>query len=448
MASTPCRSAGPLSLAIAAALAAGSAHAATITVIDGGDSGGTSATCMLRQAIATITAKTTTDTGCFNSGDDFGSNDTIVFGGTLTAANITLSLGQLSVSGLTAPLLIRGSGQTIDANKLSRVLYAKSVTLALSSLTLTGGSASSGGGVYATDSTVTLSYSAVSGNASSQGGGGVEANNGSAVTLTSSNVSGNSTTGNGGGVSASTSSTVTLTNSTVSGNSSSASGGGVHAVDSTVTLTDSTVSGNSAFAGGGGYTFNFGTVNLTNSTVSGNSAHYGGGLFAVGYGTVKLTNSTVSGNSASAKGGGAYAFNHGVATLTNSILSGNTAPSLPDLHSASSSVSATYSLLGTTLDTSPYNDPGNHNIFSDSPGLGALANNGGLTQTMALAENSPALNAGDPALAVDPITLLPLNYDQRGPRFPRTLPDGTIDIGAYQHQGSDRMFANGFESGP
>jgi hypothetical protein len=77
-----------------------------------------------------------------------------------------------------------------------------------------------------------------------------------------------------------------------------------------------------------------------------------------------------------------------------------------------------------------------------------LANNGGLTQTMALADNSPGLNAGDPALAVDPITLLPLNYDQRGARFPRTLPDGTIDIGAYQHQGSDRMFANGFESGP
>jgi len=105
-------------------------------------------------------------------------------------------------------------------------------------------------------------------------------------------------------------------------------------------------------------------------------------------------------------------------------------------------------LLGTTLDTPSYNAPGNHNIFSDSPGLGALANNGGPTQTMALADDSPALNAGDPALAVEPITLLPLNYDQRGPRFPRTLPDGTIDIGAYQHQGSERVFANGFEPVP
>jgi len=448
MSSTPRRSAGSLPLAIALALAAGSPHAATITVIDGGDSGGTSATCMLRQAIATIAANATTGTGCFNSGDDFGSNDTIVFGDTLTAANITLSLGQLSVSGLTAALTIQGSGQTIDANKLSRVLYAKSSTLTISSLTLTGGSASLGGGVYATNSTVTLSYSAVSGNSSSQGGGGVEANNSSAVTLTSSSVSGNSTSGNGGGVSASNSSTVTLTNSTVSGNSSSASGGGVHAVASTVTLTDSTLSGNSAFAGGGGYTFNFGAVKLTNSTVSGNSAHYGGGLFAVGYGAMTLTNSTVSGNSASSKGGGLYAFNHGVATLTNSILSANTAPSLPDLHASSSSISISYSLLGTTLDTPSYNDPGNHNIFSDVPGLGALANNGGLTQTMALTENSPGLNAGDPALAVDPITLLPLNYDQRGSRFPRTLPDGTIDIGAYQHQGGDRMFASGFESGP
>lgn len=448
MSSIPCRSHGPLSLAIALALVAGGAQAATITVVDGGDSGGTSATCMLRQAIASITAKATTGTGCFNSGDEFGSNDTIVFGNTLTAATITLTLGQLSVSGLAAPLTIQGSGQTIDANHLSRVLYAKAATLTVSSLTLTGGSATVGGGIYANNSTVTLTYSAVSGNSASLRGGGVDANNGSTVTLTNSTFSGNSsTTGNGGGVSALTSSTMKLTNSTVSGNSAFASGGGVHVVDSTVTLTDSTVSGNSAFAGGGVYVFNYGTVTFINSTVSGNSAHFGGGGFASGQGTLTLTNSTVSSNSADS-GGGVYAFNLGKVNLTDSILSGNTAASLPDLHSASSSISATYSLLGTTLNTSPYSDPGNHNIFSDSPGLGALANNGGLTQTMALADNSPALNAGDPALAVDPITLLPLNYDQRGPRFPRTLPDGTIDIGAYQHQGSDRILANGFESVP
>jgi hypothetical protein len=461
MSSKPYRSRGPLSLAIALALVAGSAHAATITVIDGGDSGGTSATCMLRQAITTITAKATTGTGCSNSGDDFGSNDTIVFGNTLTGATITLSLGQLSVSGLTTPLTIQGSGQTIDANKLSRVLYAKSVTLAVSGLTLTGGSADLGGGVYATDSTVTLSYSAVSGNSASLRGGGVDANNGSTVTLTNSTVSGNSsTTGDGGGVAALTSSTVKLTNSTISGNSAFASGGGVNAVDGTVTLTDSTLSGNSAFAGGGVYTFNYGTVRLTNSTVSGNSAgNWGGGVVA--YFTLTLTNSTVTGNSAEAGAGvmasqcnmtvtdstvtgnsatsvagGVWVRSTSTLTLANSILSGNTSPLGPDIYSTSS-LSATYSLLGTAL--MPANS-GNQNIFFDNPGVSALANNGGPTQTMALNPTSPAVNAGSNALVPGGI-----QYDQRGVGYARIV-NGSADIGAFEL--SDTIFTSGFDSGP
>ena len=163
---------------------------------------------------------------------------------------------------------------------------------------------------------------------------------------------------------------------------------------------------------------------------------------------VRLTDSTVSGNYASVIGGGVYAKQSSTVTVSNTIVSGNTATTGSDLYSASSSVSPTYSLMGTTLDALPYNDPGNNNIFSDSPGLGALGPNGGPTLTMALSDNSPGLNAGDPLLAVDPTTVLPLKYDQRGPGFPRTLPDGTVDIGAYQHKGTDRISANGFESGP
>jgi len=178
------------------------------------------------------------------------------------------------------------------------------------------------------------------------------------------------------------------------------------------------------------------TVTLINSTVSGNFAgQHGGGVSG---NVVTLNNSTVSGNSAEYEGGVLAA----TATLTNTILCGNTsAKSYPDLVIRSViPASATYSLLGTALDTLPYNASGNHNIFSDSPGLGALAGNGGLTQTMALLSGSPAINAGSNAL-------IPVGtqYDQRGAAYPRIV-DGTVDIGAFEFH--DLIFANGFESGP
>jgi hypothetical protein len=66
-------------------------------------------------------------------------------------------------------------------------------------------------------------------------------------------------------------------------------------------------------------------------------------------------------------------------------------------------------------------------------GIAPLAQNGGPTETMALEPGSPALGAGSVALAVNPATGQPLTTDQRGPGFLR-LNDGTIDIGAYEHQ--------------
>ncbi len=67
----------------------------------------------------------------------------------------------------------------------------------------------------------------------------------------------------------------------------------------------------SASVEGGGLINDAGTASLTDVTVSGNSASVeGGGL--ENYGTASLTDVTVSGNSAS-KGGGLY--NHGTLTL-------------------------------------------------------------------------------------------------------------------------------------
>ncbi len=239
-----------------------------------------------------------------------------------------------------------------------------------------------------------------------------------------------------------------LFNSTVSGNSAHYNGGGVFANLSNVILIDSTVSANYARFNGGGVEDVGGTVTAINSTMSGNQSAYSGGVHAVSA-SVTLTNSTVSNNSATVAGGGGGGGSAillgSKLTLTNTILSGNTAglASQPDLYANQSSVGATNSLLGTALsislslvgsalNASNANSSGN-NIFSDSPGLDPLGNNGGPTPTMALELGSPALDMGSPDLALDPSTGFALSYDQRVSGFPRRL-SGLVDIGAYQHR--------------
>ena len=68
-----------------------------------------------------------------------------------------------------------------------------------------------------------------------------------------------------------------------------------------------------------------------------------------------------------------------------------------------------------------------------NPMLGPLQNNGGPTETMALLPGSPAIGTGI-ALAVD-ANGDALQYDQRGPGYPRTT-NGTVDIGAYEAEGT------------
>ena len=86
-----------------------------------------------------------------------------------------------------------------------------------------------------------------------------------------------------------------------------------------------------------------------------------------------------------------------------------------------------------------FNDNG-YNLFEDascisvgtsisgSPGLvpAGLADNGGLTFSIALSDTAKAKDAGDPSISLAPM------HDQRGPGFPRIV-GGRIDIGAYEY---------------
>jgi hypothetical protein len=94
----------------------------------------------------------------------------------------------------------------------------------------------------------------------------------------------------------------------------------------------------------------------------------------------------------------------------------------------------TFSSLGYNLSS---DDGGGYltapgDLTNTDPRLGPLQDNGGPTETMALLAGSPAIDAGDNALAVD-ANGQPLTTDQRGVPFAR-IQGGTVDIGAFEVQ--------------
>ncbi len=132
-----------------------------------------------------------------------------------------------------------------------------------------------------------------------------------------------SATGNGGGID--NSGTLTVSHSTISGNSATGDGGGIYN-GGTLTVSDSTISANpgtggSAAAAGGGI-YNSGTLTVSDSSIAGNSAANGGGVWSNS--ALAVSGSTVSGNTSSGAGGGIDVAG-GTLTLANSIVAGNTA---------------------------------------------------------------------------------------------------------------------------
>jgi hypothetical protein len=203
-------------------------------------------------------------------------------------------------------------------------------------------------------------------------------------------------------------------------------GGGIYnAASSTLTFLDSTISGNSTTDDGGGIS-NFGTLYVVNSTVANNSANSfdGGGIYNAG--TMTLTDSTMAGNSASSGGG---ILNVGTVTLGNTIVADNTITTGngPDYYGVVTNDSGG-NLIGNDTDT------GDLTSLSDQvnldPLLAPLGNYGGTTQTMPLLPGSPAIDAGNNALAT--FNSVALATDQRG--LTRIV-NGTVDIGAVECQG-------------
>jgi hypothetical protein len=386
--------------------------------------------------------------------------------------------GKTGLPYISKALTIHGNGAIIERNTAAgtsdfRLFYVSSSgNLVLNNLTLKNGVSDFGAAIYNSGKTTANSVT-FSNNFATSCGGGIS-NNGGESTVNNSTFSGNSATGSGGGI-FNSSGSVIINASNLSSNSAG-SGGGVqnnalmtinnstisenlgagiyNFVGATLTIRDSTISGNQAtygggignngsmtvssstisgnkstyFYGGGIGNGNGGILTVSNSTISGNSGpYYGGGIS--NWGTVTISSSTLSDNAAVWGGGGIYNYS-GDLELGNSIVAGNSATDAPDLGGTITSLG--YNLVGSTSGAILTGTlTGNLIDAAASPlNLGALANNGGPTLTMALGTGSVAINAGNENLAVD-VNGNPLTTDQRGSGFPRVA-GSTVDIGAFE----------------
>jgi hypothetical protein len=387
--------------------------------------------------------------------------------------------GTLDVIGLTLSTAAYLSSSTGGA-----CIYSKgTVSLSGSTLTECLVAGASGGAIYALksisllDSTVSSSYAGSTGGVS---GAGILSVTGS-ITLTRSTVSDTYTRPAGtsfGGAIVAMLGSVTLSNSAVLRNtlrssSAAARGAGIFAGNG-LTLTQSTVSYNSAIGaatdffgkGGGGGVFANGGIAISGSVVDHNRGYYGGGLYFGNNSSVTIADSTIADNAADNSAGGirtsspvtlqnsTVAFNRApigggilVDTLDNPVSLGLQSSILADNIATDNAQGADLLVGGSQFTAATTNSlvvsssvtlPGNPLLAC--PRLQPLANNGGPTRTLALMHDSPAVDAGNNATA--------LQYDQRGTGYPRVY-GALADIGAYEWQGvaDDRIFHGAFESG-
>lgn len=359
--------------------------------------------------------------------------------------------------------------------------------LTLIGMVITGNDATStssgGGGIafYEAD-TLTITNSVISGNTTQGMGGGVFFYNSENMNVTNSVITGNTALYEGGGIviyydSGDDRGNLTIDRSTFSLNRSGDDGGAVGFYEGdALVITNSTFSGNTAEENGGAlYVYGESAV-ISNSTFNDNHALYNGGAIAVNAGDVTLQQATISGNTAVDFGDGLYlngsdsaplragldgrqqgeetvvngdptkppktksksdapaadasggigALDVGDVLLSGTIVSGNATEDIQTGTDEAVTVESQNSLIGTIGTAVTLTDLGG-TIRSTNPGLAALANNGGPTQTMKLLTGSAALDTGPETVA----TFTGSAFDQRGTGHPRVI-NGRVDIGAYE----------------
>ncbi len=244
-------------------------------------------------------------------------------------------------------------------------------------------------------------------------------------TLNQLTITGGSGTNNGGGIGA-PGGTVTMNDCTITGNTTTGGGGGIYASGAVIYLNRCTISNNTAgFSGGGIYLQNADQVTFTRCTLTGNSASYSGSaIMNNSLGSVTLIHSTISQNIV------------GETTAPAIYLGGTSALSIENSIVADNGIGVDFGpgLVPPNINVSGKNIVGkNTNVAADFPAdgiligtsaapvlprLNPLADNGGLTRTMALQIGSVAIGSSTGSTS---------SQDQRGVDVV-----GVADIGAFE----------------
>lgn len=378
--------------------------------------------CTLRAAITESNLAGTRDTITIAPGID----PVLTLPGATDDSNLT---GDLDIRD---SVTIEGQGAVVDAGDLDRVFQLHDGNNTVADLTVTGGTAPTGGGILVSSGRAAVLDAAVTANGATSAGGGIHVAGGT-LTVQSSTIAANTTTGtgDGGGVSVASASSVTITDSTVSGNQSADRAGGLYGSSgSTTQITGSTFEANSATSGGGLYVTFTGKLTVANSTLTGNSATSSGGAFAGSggpppWGRATFTASTIVDNTALTGAGLSAHFFPVVLEGTVVAGPGDDCATSADLPTIGSGGYNTASDDSCRLDELA---PTDRSFIA--PLLGPLADNGGPTRTHLPASTSPlvdAIPAGTAGLCETGTST-----DQRG--LPRPA-GGACDIGAVEGVG-------------
>lgn len=360
----------------------------------------------------------------------------ITFAAALSGTTIVLSAGQLE---LTSNVTITGPGMAadliIDAQQNSRVFRIDAgVTATLTQLTVTNGNAdnnveqdfagSLGGGILNAGGTLTLDDVQVTNSAARYGAGINNYGHDGIATINvlNSTIRDNIADDQAGGLynwGNNGAAVANIIGSTFKGNSAAEIGGAIlnWPVSAELNVINSSFGFNFAGDEGGALYNTEAIANFVNSTIVGNVAEHGGAVVNIG-GSVKLDNSIVAGNSL-VDGGFGDVEGPLDATSANNLV-GNAATVGGLINGTNNNI------VGVDWTTVVAND-GTSPTFDD---------NGGTTQTIALLQNSPAVDAGSNATAADAQNVA-LTTDQRGTGFSR-INDGdasgtsTVDIGAFE----------------
>ena len=370
-------------------LAAGAATLTTFVLASGahaisatynGDSSfyGSNSAVLNQQILSVAPIVTVTNNGDTGVGSLRNAIATAKSGGTIVfnlacPTTITLMSGALIVD---KSMSLVGPGArclTVSGNNASRVfgITEPGIDVAISGMTITQGRATSGGGIQSVGANLTLTSVAITGNNAQGGvGGGIDHEGGGSLFI--------------GG-------------STIAGNQNTFRGGGVH--------------------------IGSGAATIVNTTITNNTSVRGGGIRGSGGADITLVHVTVSHNTATGAGssGGNLSALNGTMALRNTIVAQGTGTN-PDLDPAGGTyLSFDYNQIDSGTFT-----PAAHDIAGPTLALGALANNGGPTNTRLPPAGSAVIDTIPVALGCSGADV---PVDQRGIARPRSM---GCDIGAVE----------------